>query len=291
VKQAEATLGTPEARISPLLSAAHGTHAWLDRFGARPPIRAALVRYWKSHGLFRSPIPLTGAGALRAETSWKAETWIPLFLNALAEEADDGRELLLNMERAWLAARRAVAGRRRNSRAAAAVDMLAAAPLISAMSLAGALGMAPKSAIEILAGFCADGIAVEVTHRSSRRLFGLVGLAPLRDEVSPPRRSEPGRGRGRPPSIKVDIEQPPPPTPPPDPRMKPFERRAIDYSELEQALGHLEHVIRDTRRALDILGRVQGTVPAVARFQDPVVSGDTEISGGCLGPALMNEDE
>src|ERR1019366_8544739 len=46
VKQAEAALATPEARLSPLLSAALGMHAWLDHHGARPPIRAALVRYW-----------------------------------------------------------------------------------------------------------------------------------------------------------------------------------------------------------------------------------------------------
>jgi hypothetical protein len=75
--------------------------------------------------------------------------------------------------------------------------------------------MTPKSAIEILVAFCADGITVEVTHRSSRRLFGLVGLAPLRDEVSPPRRAEPGRGRGRPPMIKAEVEPPLAPPPPP----------------------------------------------------------------------------
>jgi hypothetical protein len=63
---------------------------------------------------------------------------------ALAGEAEDGLQLLGGLERAWFAARAAVAGRRRNSRAAAAVDILAAAPLVA---------------------FCAAGIAVEVTHR------------------------------------------------------------------------------------------------------------------------------
>jgi hypothetical protein len=33
-----------------------------------------------------------------------------------------------------------------------------------------------KNALELLDSFCADGIAIEVTHRSKRRLFGL-GLA------------------------------------------------------------------------------------------------------------------
>ena len=219
VKQAEAALATPEARLSPLLSAALGVHAWLDQERPRPPIRAALVRYWTRHRLFRSPVPLTGAAALSAETSWAIDAWVPVFLSALADEADDGRQLLLDMERAWFSARRAVAGRRSNSRAAIAIDMLAAAPLISAPSLATGLGMAMKNALELLDGFCADGIAVEVTHRSKRRLFGLAGLAPLRDEVSPPRRPEPGRGRGRPPAIRIDAEPLPvslPPTRAPD---------------------------------------------------------------------------
>src|SRR5271165_6283919 len=61
VQQAETALATPEARISPLLSAAREVHAWLDHDGTRPPIRAALVRYWIRHRLFRAPVPLTGA--------------------------------------------------------------------------------------------------------------------------------------------------------------------------------------------------------------------------------------
>ena len=230
-------------------------HGWLDQHGSRPPIRAALVRYWTRHRLLRSPIPLTGAAALSAETSWAVDAWIPVFLTALADEADDGRQLLLDMERAWLAARRAVAGRRRNSRAAIAIDILAAAPLVSARSLAAGLGMAMKNALELLDGFCTDGIAIEVTHRSKRRLFGLAGLAPLRDEVSPPRRPEPGRGRGRPPAIRIDAEPLPASVPPPERPMTPIERQSINYSELEGAMAHLELTIRGTRRALDALAR------------------------------------
>src|ERR1700689_746656 len=105
VKQAEAALATPEARLAPLLYAALGTHAWLDQVRPRPPIRAALVRYWTRHRVLRSPIPLTGAAALSAETSWAIDTWIPVFLSALADEAEDGRQLLLDMEYAWFNAR------------------------------------------------------------------------------------------------------------------------------------------------------------------------------------------
>jgi hypothetical protein len=263
VQQAEAALSTPEARVSPLLSVALGVHAWLDRGGARPPIRAALVRFWTRHGVFSAPVPLTGATALRAETPWAIDAWVPVFLTALADEADDARQMLLEMERAWFSARRAVAGRRSNSRAAVAIDILAAAPLISATSLATGLGMAVKNALELLTGFCADGITIEVTHRSKRRLFGLAGLAPLRDEISPPRRPEPGRGRGRPPTIRLEVEPLLAVPPPPERAMTPLERRAIDYSELEQGMAHLEQVIRDTCRTLYALARgdvVAGTV-------------------------------
>ena len=92
--------------------------------------------------------------------------------------------MLFDLERAWFAARTAVAGRRRTSRAALAVDLMAATPLVSATTLATGLGMAIKNAGALPAAFCAAGIAVEVTHRSKRRLFGLAGLAPLRDGVA-----------------------------------------------------------------------------------------------------------
>jgi hypothetical protein len=261
VKKAEAALETPEARVSPLLSASLGVRAWLDHDGTRPPIRTALTRYWTRHGLLRAAVPLTGAAALRAETPWAVDTWIPVFLAALADEADDGRQSLLDMERAWLSARRAVAGRRSNSRAAVAVDMLAAAPLISAPSLAAGLGMALQNALELLDGFCAAGIAIEVTHRSKRRLFGLAGLAPLRDEVAPPRRPEPGRGRGRPPSIRDEAEALPESSLPAERPMTSIERRSIDYSELERGMAHLEQVVRDTRRTLDVLARGDAARP------------------------------
>jgi hypothetical protein len=255
VKQAEAALSSPAASLSPLLSAALGMHAWLDHDGTRPPIRAALVRYWTRHRLFRSPVPLTGARALRAETSWAVDAWVPEFLTALSEEADDGRQLLMDMERTWFSARRAVAGRRKNSRAAIAVDLLAAAPLISAPSLAVGLGMALKNALELLTGLCRDGIAIEVTHRSKRRLFGLAGLTPLRDEVSPPRRPEAGRGRGRPPTSRVAAEPLAPPVLPPERPLTPLEKRAIDYSDLEHWMAHAAQTIRNTRRTLDALTR------------------------------------
>ena len=280
VKQAEAALETSRGHLGPLLSAALGMHAWLDRDGTRPPIRAALVRYWTRHRLFSAPVPLTGTTSLRAETPWAVEAWVPIFLNAVADEADDGRQLLLDMERVWFSARHSVAGRRSNSRAARALDLLAAAPLISAPSLAIGLGMAVKNALELLTGFCADGIAVEVSHRSKRRLFGLSGLAPLRDEVSPPRRPEPGRSRGRPPAMRGDAEPRPVVATPLPPRpMTLIEKRMIDYGELEGAMVHLDLAIRETRRTLDTLARgtAEPTILVSPPDADQPIIGDRKL--------------
>jgi hypothetical protein len=243
---------------TPLLAAARGLHAWLEGGGLRAPIRAALIRFWTRHRVLRMPIPLTGAAALRAETPFEFSAWQPVFLHALAADALDGRQLLLDLERAWFAARAAVAGRRRDSHAAAAVDLMAAVPLLSATTLAKGLDLAVKNAIRLLDGLVAADVAVEVTHRSKRRLFGLKGMAPLAAVVRPPYRPEPGRGRGRPPLI---VEEP---VPPPEPLLplSAIEQRAFDYSDLEQSMAQLDVVLRETRRSLDV---VRGRAPTATQ--------------------------
>jgi hypothetical protein len=265
VQQAERCLAAQPGG-TPLLAAAHGMRRWIDgdgQGGARPPIRAALIRFWTRGKVLRVPVPLTGARALQAEMSWDAAAWIPEFLSALADEAEDALDLLFAMERAWFAARAAVAGRRRTSRAAAAVDILAAAPLVSATSLAAGLGMAVKNAAALLEAFCAAGIAIEVTHRSKRRLFGLTGLAPLRDAVRPPYRPDPTRGRGRP-----RLEQPDDPAdsvvlPPPADPLTPLDRRQFDYSDLDHWVAQMDQAIRQTRRVLQTLANpvIEATPP------------------------------
>jgi hypothetical protein len=260
IRQAEQVLAAAASGATPLLAAATGLHTWLagdghtsgdgssdghGGGGARRPMRAALVRFWVSQRLLRTPVPLTGDRALRPDTPWQRDTWMPAFLSALADEAADELARLVALERAWRAARRAVSGRRRHSRAAAAVDLLAAAPLLSATSLAAGLGMAVKNATLLLDDFCAAGIAIEVTHRAKRRLFGLTGLAPLRDVVRPPYRPEPGRGRGRPPLVAADAI-----TVPALPPVPPLDRRPFDYSDLAQWMTHMEQTIRQARRAL-----------------------------------------
>lgn len=130
--------------------------------------------------------------------------------------------------------------------------MLAAAPVLSATTLARVLGIAVKNALRILDDLAIAETAVEVTHRSKRRLFGLRGLTPLRDVVQPPYRPEPGRGRGRPPIPRYDddVADPPPLPPPP---LTPIERRAFDYAALEEAMAHLDAVVRQARHNLGAL--------------------------------------
>ena len=276
---------------TPLLAAATGLHTWLSGDGhgdgdgrsdgdgssggdghgggARPPIRAALVRFWVTQRLLRAPVPLTGDRALRPDTPWQPDTWVPAFLMALADEAADALDRLVALERAWRAARHAVAGRRRHSRAAAAVDLLAAAPLVSASSLAAGLGMAVKNATLLLDDFCAAGIAIEVTHRAKRRLFGLTGLAPLRDVVRPPVRPEPGRGRGRPPLEAEDAI-----TLPALPPVPPLDRQPFDYSDLAHWMTQMDQTIRQARRALS----------AVA----PATRQDTDVASDPSGTRLAD---
>jgi hypothetical protein len=248
VQRAESLLRRQSAALHPLLAAAQGLRDWIDAGEMRAPMRAAMVRFFRQRQLVRLPMPLTGAAALRAGHSWARDPWLPAFLAAIEREAADGLDLLYSMERAWFAARRASAGRRRDSHAAAVVDVLAAAPVISATTIAGILGIAVKNAVRLLDELVAAGIAVEVTHRAKRRLFALAGLAPLRDSVRPPYRPDPNRGRGQP---RHEIEEeltdsaPLPPEP-----LTPLERHAFEYHALEEAMAHLDAVVRRARQTL-----------------------------------------
>ena len=241
-----------------LLGAAGQVRTWLAAGGARPAIRAALIRHWTRQRRLGVAVPLTGARALAweatdgaGEGAFGAPTWEMRFLAALAAEAGDFAQLLRDLEHGWRAARARAGGQRRTSRAAAAIDALAAAPLLSATSLAGILGMSVKGATGLLDTFVADGIVVEVTHRARRRLFGLAGLAPLRDGTAAPRRPQLGRGPGRP---RREAAEPADASPPVVlPPVSRFERPAIDYAALEAAVADCERAIRATRQALDRL--------------------------------------
>ncbi|EGO96886.1 hypothetical protein APM_0206 [Acidiphilium sp. PM] len=238
-------------RSSPLLGAAEAAYEWLANGGRRAPLRGALIRYWRARGVLRQPVPLTGPQALMGDIPFDRSSWQPLLLQALAEEAEAGLDLLRDLDRAWRTARTALGKRRRNSRAVQAIDLLAAAPIISAHTLATRLDMAVSNALALLDEFQSAGLVVELTYRSKRRLFGLAGMARMRDFVAPPRRPEPGRGRGRP----RLIAEPPDPVPsmgPPDiahPAALP--RLEFDYSDLDAAMAAADQAIRDTRLSLD----------------------------------------
>jgi hypothetical protein len=256
IGEAAAHLARIADRHAPLLGAAHGAYAWLDRGGARPPLRAALAIYWVRRGVTALPCPLlTGAAALAAEVRWQRDIWIGHFLAALAAEAADGLTLLRLVERSWFEARHAVAGRRRDSHAAHAIDLLAAAPLLSATSLAALLGISIKNAIRLLDGFVMHGIITEVTHRAKRRLYGLKHLAPLREATTPPRRPLPGRRPGRPSgaiieqvdAAAVEIT----PSLVPSPPLPPLQRREFDFSDIDQLLDRTDQAIRRAQRVID----------------------------------------
>ena len=251
VQRAEAMLAMQPASLPPLIAGALGLREWIESGEARPAVRSALIRFWRKRQLLRLPVPLTGGAALRADRSWDAKDWLPTFLGAIEREAADGLDLLYALERAWFEARRAIAGRRRDSHDAAAVDVLAAAPVLSATTLARILGIAVKNATRILDTLVTAKIAIEVAHRAKRRLFALQGLAPLQHVVQPPYRPDPNRGRGRP---RHEIaEDSPDEVVPPLPPLTPIERKAFDYTALEEAMAHLDAVVRQARRALGVV--------------------------------------
>jgi hypothetical protein len=257
IAEAAAHLDSVAGGYPPLLGAAFGAHAWLDRGGERAPLRAALAAYWLRRGVTPLPCPLlSGTGALRAEVPWAHEVWIGCFLDAVADEAKDGLALLETLERDWFAARRAVAGRRRDSRAAQAVDILAAAALVSATSLGQALGMATKNTTRLLEGFLVLGIVREVTHRAKRRLYGLKHLAPLREAAAPPRRPLPSRRPGRPSgaslgAVAAGSEDPAAAAPlAPSPPLQQLQREEFEFGELDRWLDLADQAIQRTHRAL-----------------------------------------
>jgi hypothetical protein len=117
IAEAAAHLDSVGDGHSPLLGAALGVHAWLDRGGERPPLRAALAAYWVRRGGDRPALPALDrcqGVARRGAVGARGRE----FLAALAAEAEAGLALLGLIGRHWFAA-----------------------PLLSATSLAQALGM------------------------------------------------------------------------------------------------------------------------------------------------------
>ena len=91
-------------------------------------------------------------------------------------------------------------------------------------------------------------------------LFGLHGMAPLRDEVALPCRPEPGRGQGRSPAGLA--EQAPALEAPPAGPLTPMERWTFDYTALDHWMAQAEQATRQIRRTLDALARGDDPAPA-----------------------------
>ena len=140
-----------------MLAAGDFLQGWLQQCGAHTPARAALVRFWTRERLLRLPLPLTGAAPLRLGAPADPAVWTGCCLAAPADEAADSLQLLMNFERSWISARAAVAGRRRNSRAAA--------------------------------------VCLDPGQWARRRLFGHSGMGPLREQTTPPLQARAWRSR------------------------------------------------------------------------------------------------
>src|SRR4051812_37922747 len=187
-----------------LTAAARGMLNWLAGLGSRPAIRTAVPLYLRDRGItIHALAAVTGGDALRAGASDPGGFTVR-FLEAVRREAADGRDRLLTMEREWREARSRVdhrAGARSNSRLPAAVDLLAASPLLSISALAEALGCSVEGASRMLDALVRLEVAAEVTGRTGRggrRLYGLKRLLPIRAETTAARRLNTGGRPGRP---------------------------------------------------------------------------------------------
>ncbi|WP_345773803.1 hypothetical protein [Azospirillum endophyticum] len=241
------TQAAPGARLPAL---ARAMRAWIVDDRPRGAVRAALPAALQATGVTRTLLPiLAGADTLRPDSPMDADGWTLAFARSLEREAADGLAILRRLEHAWRSARAAIGPRRSNSRLPAAVDLLAATPLLGPARLASLLGCSLRGAGLMMEELVACGAAVEVTGRGSHRLFGLPGTEGIRGETGGPRRY--GHRRGRPPKVVVPeplatVEEPPPAAAVP----ARLERLEVDYTALDALLADTGRVVERVQRLL-----------------------------------------
>lgn len=245
IAQARAVAQSLTQSLGPFVGSAMAFRQWVEAGESRAPFRGALMEVWREDGVLRTPLPLTGAAAFRSGTSWGVRTWVPCWLRALEDEADAIRIMTRTLEASWRNARLQAGGQRRTSRALAAIDVIAAHPVISASTLAARLSMSIKAACQLLERFLKKRLIVEVTHRSARRLFALQDMAPLRETVQPRAQVVPGRKRGRPPASAAEDDMNVADTESVQ-DFSPLERWTPDYSELEAAMAAIDRLMEKT---------------------------------------------
>ena len=145
------------------------------------------------------------------------------------------------LERAWRDARAQAGNQRRNSKAALAIDIIAAHPVISATTLAARLSVSVQAACVLLERFLDRGLVIDVTHRSARRLFALKDLVPLREAVRQPKKPVPGRKRGRP-RLGEEADPEEQSVALAEEAFRPLPQWQPDFSELEAAISNVERL-------------------------------------------------
>ena len=266
-----------------LVATAQGMLDWLAGQGSRPAIRAAVPLYLRDRGItIHALAAVTGGDALRAGPD-DPDGFTVRFLDAVRREAADGRDLLLTMEREWRGARLRVdhrAGARSNSRLPAAVDLLAASPLLSISALAEALGCSVEGASRMLEALVQLEVAAEVTGRTgrgARRLYGLKRLLPIRAETTAVRRRARGGQRGRPKRVLIppfaelaDEPKAAEVTPDAEPA-EPARLAAVsfDFDALDRLIAAADERTRGVRRLLDRIARGEKPFPPDDGTEEP----------------------
>ena len=258
-----------------LVAAAWGMLDWLAGQGSRPAIRAAVPLYLRDRGItIHALAAVTGGDALRAGSD-DPDGFTVRFLGAVRREAAEGRDLLLTMEREWRGARLRVdyrAGARSNSRLPAAVDLLAASPLLSISALAEALNCSVEGASRMLEALVQLEVAAEVTGRTgrgARRLYGLKRLLPIRAETTAVQRRGRGGQRGRPKRVLIPpfaelVDEPKAAEVTPDAELaEPARLTAVsfDFDALDRLVAAADERTRGVRRLLDRIARGEKPFP------------------------------